>query len=311
MTTDGPLDLDLDLLVALDALLRERQVTRAAQRLGVTQSAASQKLRRLREAFDDPLLVSGRPLMVLTPRAIALRDPLARAITELRAAVRLGAPFEPTISTWRFVLLGNDLAEVAALPPLLGLLEREAPRSSLSFERADADSIARLEQGSADLAFLPDFMVHGSLRRLPLPPEPFVVLLRRDHPARRKLDLERYLELGHLLVAPRGLPGSIVDSALEALGQKRRVVARVQHFVSAPPIVAATDLAVTLPRGVHTALANYYPVVAVPAPIELPIDRASVVWHERAHDDAGVQWLRSRIAAFFQSGRRLRPPAAR
>src|SRR5262245_53520725 len=117
---------DLDLLAALDVFLRERHVTRAARRLGITQGAASQRLARLRDFFGDPVLVRGGSRLVLTPRAQAVAEPLARALAALRAAVRVGAPFDPKTSSRRFVLLGNDLAESYALPLLLDGLADDA-----------------------------------------------------------------------------------------------------------------------------------------------------------------------------------------
>lgn len=295
---DLPEDLDLDLLRALDIFLVERHVTRAAQRLGVSQGAASQKLARLRERFDDPLLVPGRPLLLLTPRAQAIAEPLSRALAELRGAVRAGAPFVPAESQRRFVLLGNDLAEVAAFPVLLATAARDAPGVTLWSERADIDFARRLEDGTADLAFVPDFLVSGSLQKRALPPEPFVVLLRKDHPSlgkRKKLTLEAYLSLGHILVAPRGMPGSLVDSALEKLGKSRRVVARLQHFTSAPALVAQSDLAVTCPASVMTIMSPWFPITAVAPPVELPIDHTSCVWHPRSQDDPGHRWLRAQL----------------
>lgn len=287
---------DLDLLLALDVMLRERHVTRAAQRLGITQGAASQKLARLRSFFDDPLLVPGRPLLVPTPRAELIAAPLSRAIAGLRDAVRAGAPFDPKSSERRFVLLGNEVVEALALPAVLEVLAREAPGVTLSVERAEADFAERLERGTADVAFVPDFLVPGSLRKRSLPPERFVVLLRKDHPiARKKLDLEAYLALGHVLVAPRGLPGSIVDSALEKLGRRRRVVARVQHFLSAPCIVAQSDLVVTCPEMPLFGMAAWLPIASRDLPLDLPADRASLVWHERSDADAGHVWLRRRF----------------
>lgn len=287
---------DLDLLVALDVLLRERHVTRAARRLGVTQGAASQRLARLRDYFRDPLLVPGRPLLVPTARALAVAEPLSRALADLRAAVRRGAAFEPASSDRRFVMLGNDIAEARALPPLLAILENEAPHVSLSVERVDADFVERLEKGTADLAFVPDFMIPPTLKRRVLAAEPFVVLLRKDHPAsKRRFDLDAYLALSHALVAPRGLPGSIVDSALEKLGKTRRVVARIQHFSVAPLLAADTDLAVTLPRSSVSPAVQWLPIVIRDLPLDLALDRASIVWHERAHADDGHVWLRAKL----------------
>jgi DNA-binding transcriptional LysR family regulator len=147
-------------------------------------------------------------------------------------------------------------------------------------------------------------MISDALRRRALDPERFVVLLRKDHPAaKKKLDLARYLALGHVLVAPGGLPGGIVDAALAKLGHERRVVARVQHFLSAPIVVASSDLAVTCPESVYLAAARWFPIVALPAPLQLPIDRASIVWHEHAHEDPGLVWLRGRLDAFLKERR--------
>lgn len=296
---------DLGLLLALDVFLVERHVTRAAARLGVSQGAASQKLARLRELFDDPLLVPARPLLLPTPRAAALAEPLSRALAELRAAVRAGAPFSPAESQRHFVLLGNDLAEVAALPELLAALADEAPGVTIASERADVDFARRLEDGTADLAFMPDFLISGSLRKRALPAEPFVVLLRKGHPAlrrRRPLSLEAYLALGHVLVAPRGMPGSIVDSALEKLGKRRRVVARLQHFTSAPPLIASSDLVVTCPASVMAAMSGWFAIEAVTPPLQLPIDHTSIVWHPRSHDDPGHIWLRGKLDALVRGG---------
>ncbi|WP_437736829.1 LysR family transcriptional regulator [Sorangium sp. So ce1335] len=286
---------DLNLLLALDVLLRERHVTRAAKRLGITQSAASQRLGRLREFFGDALLAPGRPTLALTPRAQALADPLAQALASLRAAVQAGAPFDPPTSERRFVLLGNDLLEAAALPRLLPIFAREAPRVAVQVDRADADFVRRLERGTADLAFVPEFLAPPSLRQLRLPDERFITLMREGHPAAsRRLTLARYLELGHVLIAPHGMPGSLVDRALEAIGRRRRVVAQVQHFVTVPFLLAASDLVVTCPATV-AVLAAPFGLRAVRPPVELGLDRASAVWHERVHDDPGHRWLRARL----------------
>jgi DNA-binding transcriptional LysR family regulator len=303
----------LDLLADLEVFLAERHVTRAAARLGITQSAASQRLAKLRAHFADPLLVPGRRGLVLTPRAEALAVPLARALAELRAALRAGEPFVPAQSARRFVLLGNDLFEAIGMPVLLRLLQAEAPGMSVQVERAGPDFVQRLEDGTADVAFVPDFVVPASLRRRSLPDQPFVVLVRERHPAARgRLDLRRYLSLAHLVIAPRGLPGSVVDDALEKLGEQRRVAARIQHFAAAPFLVVQTDLALTCPASLATLASGHFALRALAPPLELPLDRASMVWHERAHLDPGHGWLRARIAERFarlRTARRGETPA--
>ncbi|HEU4534262.1 MAG TPA: LysR family transcriptional regulator [Polyangiaceae bacterium] len=287
---------DINLLVALEVLLRERHVTRAARRLGLTQSAMSQRLARLRAFFGDPLLVPGRGALALTPRADAMAEPLARALGDLRAAVQAGAPFDPSAADRTFLLLGNDLLEAIGLPGLAAAVRREAPGVRLTVERLDADFAARLAGGTADLAFAPDFMIPSSLRRRPLSLAPFVVLARRGHPAARgPLTLERYLAYDHLLVAPRGAPGGVVDAALEALGRRRRVSVRVQHFVTAPLLLPDTDLLLTCPEGAADFACSLLPLRRLAPPLELPPDRTSMVWHERVQHDSGHAWLRAHL----------------
>ena len=148
--------------------------------------------------------------------------------------------------------------------------------------------------GTADLAYLPAFMVAASLRRLPLPPAPFVVLARRGH-RHRRLTLARYLELGHVLIAPRGAPGGIVDALLERMGRSRRVVARVQHFLAAAFVVASSELVVTVPQTLFAATAPDLPLDVLTPPLALAADQTSVVWHDRVHADPGHRWLRTHL----------------
>jgi DNA-binding transcriptional LysR family regulator len=302
---------DVNLLLALEVLLRERHVTRAARRLGLTQSALSQRLGRLRAFFGDPLLVPGGGGLVLTPRADAMAGPLARALGDLRAAVLAGAPFDPASAERTFVFLGNDLVEATGLPPLVPVVSREAPSVRLVVERIGPDFAARLAAGTADFAFAPDFMVPSSLRRRALPPAPFVVLARRGHPAARgPLTLDRYLASDHVLVAPRGAPGGVVDAALEGLGRRRRVAVRVQHFVTAPLLLPGTDLLLTCPRDAADFARTLLPLRALAPPLELPVDRSSIVWHERAHHDPGHAWVRALVDRLLRAAPAAAPPRA-
>ncbi|HSC88122.1 MAG TPA: LysR family transcriptional regulator [Polyangiaceae bacterium] len=288
--------LPLDLLSDLEIFLAERHVTRAAKRLGITQSAASQRLAKLRAHFDDPLLVPASDGLVLTERARSLAVPLSRALDGVRRAVGDGEPFVPAESRRRFVLLGGDVLEALGVPGLSKAFEA-APHVTLSAERVDERFVSRLENGTADAAFVPDFLVPPTLRRLALPPQPFVVLARADHPKLgKRLTLERYLEVDHLLIAPRGMPGSIVDQALAKRHLVRRVAATIQHFSSAPFIVAATDYVVTCPKNVAVAMAEYFPVRHYPVPLPLDADKTSMVWHERVHADPSHVWLRGLVA---------------
>jgi DNA-binding transcriptional LysR family regulator len=287
----------LDLLSDLEIFLHERHVTRSAKRLGITQAAASQRLAKLRAHFGDPLLVTGRDGLVLTSRAQSLQAPLGAALSSLRRAVQQRERFDPAESRRRFVLLGGDLVEAYGVPKLLRAISAEAPHVTLAAERADAQFARRLEDGTADVAFLPNFMIPPSLRRLALPREPFVVLLRRGHPkARRALRLDDYLALDHLLIAPHGLPGSLVDQALAQRGHTRRVAVVIQHFVSAPFIVAESDLALTCPATLAEVARAHLDVRVMPVPLDLALDETSMVWHDRVQDDPSHAWLRQIVA---------------
>jgi DNA-binding transcriptional LysR family regulator len=300
---------DLELLFALDVFLRERHITRAARHLGVTQGAASQKLARLRDYFGDPLLVPGRPLLHLTPRALAIAEPLEVALQGLRAAVRAAERFDPRTSERRFVLLGGDLLDVSGGPVLLNAIHSIGSKITLALERVTIDFQERLAKGTADAAFVTGSLVSGALRQRVLPPDPFVVVVRNDHPAlqatgkQRRLDLKTYLSMQHLLVAPLGFPGGVVDDALARLGKARHVAASVQHFISAPFLIAGSDLVVTCPRSVYRSTCQWLPIAALepPAELELAPDVVCLVWHERSHRDPGFVWVRSVIDAHFRA----------
>jgi DNA-binding transcriptional LysR family regulator len=314
MTLVNGLPTDLNLLVALEVLLAERHVTRAARRLAITQSAASQRLRRLRAHFDDPLLVDARPLMALTPRAAALAGPLRSALAALGAALATGAPFDPRTSRRRFTLIGNDLVEMLALPLLLAHLRPEAPHVSLEMAAPGPSMAERLGAGGADVAFVTSVQAQPSLRQRKILDDPFVVLMRASHPlASRPLTLRRYTEASHVLITPQGAPGSLVDDALASLGHRRHVVQTVRHFASVPFLVAANDVIVTCPRSLARAAQAPWPLIVREAPLELPSTTICAIWHERVHHDPGHTWLRGLMDRVFakwvgdEEPRRRRP----
>ncbi len=284
---------DLNLLRDLDVLLTERHVTRAAKKLGISQSAASARLRRLREAFGDPLLVDARPLMLLTERGQALAGPVREALVALSESVARLVEFDPTTSFRKFVLVGADLFEAAAVPVLLNAFAQQAPHMTLEVERPTPDLPVRLGAGKADLAFVPRFQTSASLRSMRLFEDSFVVLMREGHPAAHgPLTMKTFLAFPHVLVAPTGAPGSFVDDALAKLGKTRRVVAVVRHFMTAPVIVARSDALLTCPVSVARAYAGLLPLVEARPPIDIPSYELAAVWHDRVHHDPAHMFLR-------------------
>jgi len=282
-------------LVALDMVLSTRSVTRAAERLGVSQSALSHRLRRLREVFGDPLLVGSRQGLTPTPRAEAMAEPLRRALADLRIATQIGEPFDPATSTRTFVVATSDYGEIVALPAALHILQREAPGIVVHAEAIGPDVPARLGSGAVDLAVTVAADLPPSLRQKRIARERYRVALRAGHPAlrgRRKLTLASYCGLDHLLVSPRGLPGSAVDEALGACGLTRRVALRVPHFVAAPFIVAGSDLVTTLGEPLLCAASRYVDLAIVPPPLPLPTTDIVMVWHERTQHSPPHRLLR-------------------
>lgn len=286
-------DLDLNLLLALDALLLERSVTRAAARVGLTQSAMSHKLRRLREVFDDDLLVGGRQGMVPTERALALAGPVRRGLLELHAAIRITAPFDPPTAERGFTILTSDYADFVILPRVLEHLGRHAPGIGIRIRPPTGAVGQALEDGSADLVMGPA-MEGSGLKQRTVFQETFVVIVRPDHPALDDdgaLPLPRYVEQGHVLVSADDGPG-IVDRALAEHGLRRRVVLRTPYFVGVPFMVARSELVATLPRALAEEAATVVPLRLLPPPLPLPSFRVTMTWHERAHRDPAHEWLR-------------------
>jgi DNA-binding transcriptional LysR family regulator len=299
--------IDVNLLVGLDTLLRERSVTAAARRLGLSQSAMSHQLRRLRELFDDPLLVGGRGGMVTTPLAETLEGPIRRALLDLGRAIRGELSFDPATAERTFTVATKDSVELLGLPPLLELLSREAPGIRVHGRPIGPSTFNALQEGDVDLVIGPDV---EAARGLPFPGLRCRVLvrgghacvMRKGHPvlakARREggLTLERYLALRHVHVhVPGANEGSIVDDALAARGLAREVVARVGYSVSGLFAVAASDLVVTLPLGVVEPLAAMLSLELLEPPLPLPDNLLVMTWHERFEEDPANKWLRGAV----------------
>jgi DNA-binding transcriptional LysR family regulator len=293
---------DLNLLITFDVLVREQSVTRAAVKLGVTQSAVSHALRRLRELLDDQLMVRGGAGMVLTPRAEALVVPLRSGLLALGRALVRPTVFEPRTARRTFTITGPDLFDMLAMPRLLPRLRRDAPLVDLSVVPGGTRRLAeRLESGELDVALVP--RLEGAqpepeaapLTRRTLFSDTLACYLRRDHAAlksKRRLDVTRYAALSHALVSPSGEGPGVVDVALQALGLSRRIVLRMPHFATAWAVVAHSDLVLTAPNGLALAMPADLPVVSRPVPLSIPRHHIDLVWHERYTDDPGHRWLR-------------------
>jgi len=299
--------IDLNLLRVIQAVDQERSVTRAAQRLGLSQPAVSNAVARLRRALGDPLFVRSTHGMEATPRARRVLDAMDAAMGLIRQGLRdSSAAFDPGRSTEEFNLLISDLGELIYLPRLMAHLHVHAPGVRVRVRQlAHGDYAEALEAGLADLAvgYLP--YPRSSLRHRRLFMDHFICLLRAAHPVLdAPLTLERYLSLSHIAVSRRGSREGLVTTALAALGGERRVALVIPHFAAAATIVAGSDLSVTVPSDLEVACADAG-VVGVPLPFEVPRIELALYWHERLQKDAANQWLRDTFVTLF-----AQPPSA-
>jgi DNA-binding transcriptional LysR family regulator len=296
--------IDLNLLVALDALARERSVTKAAERAGVSQSAMSHTLRRLRELFDDPLLVRGRGGMVLTPRAEALAVPLRSGLVSLARTLAEPQPFEPEHASRTFRIVSPDLFDALVLPTLLRRLSRQAPSIDVAVVPTPKRLADSLETGDVDLAIHPVLLdphpfelgtqVDPELQSRTLFRDSFRCFVRHDHPAlaaRRRVTLKAYTRLDHILVSPGGHGPGVVDRLLRVAGLERRVAVRVPHFATALEVVAQRDLVLTAPSSLSQC-STASALVSRPVPLDIPEHAITMIWHPRFTEDPPHRWLR-------------------
>jgi len=289
-TNDGP---SLDLLRCFALLHDERHVTRAARRAGLSQPAMSRALDRLRDMFGDALFVRTPRGMLPTARADEL-VPRVRSVLQATDALLRPASFDPATLVRTFVIGTTDFPDAELMPRLVAVLAREAPGVTLQSRPFDATTVGdALASGRLDVILSIREAIPAEARMTKLYDERFLCAVRRDHPGvGKRLTLERYCALPHLLIAPSGNPGSRVDSLLAARGLSRRVVVRVHTFLSAPAIVASSDLVLTAPARVLEPLARPFRLRLLPPPLEVPPISLHVAWHPRVDDDPAHAWFR-------------------
>lgn len=295
-------DLDLNLLVVFQALWQERSVSAAAERIDMTQSAASNALRRLRKHFDDPLFLRSSAGMAPTPLAMQLAEPVSYALSTLAAGLSVKMSFDPATSRRQFTIGMTDIGEIVFLPVLLAHLKRVAPGVSVQTVSPPAAQMrAGMESGAIDLAvgFLPALRAGFYQQRLFT--QKYVCLLGRSWTlAGSRLTREQFLTARHALVDADGTGHAIIEQMLGATGVHRAIHLRVPHFVAIPFVVEVTDLIVTAPEKLGAALARRLAVRVVPHPIKLPEFQVNQFWHRRFRHDAANSWIRGVFAQLFR-----------
>jgi DNA-binding transcriptional LysR family regulator len=293
-------DIDLNLLRVFDAVLHEKGVTPAAARLGLTQPAVSNALARLRKVFGDVLFVRTPRGVDATPFARELAEPVRQALALLESALAHGPGFDPATSTRAFRFYMSDLGQIEFLPPLVERVQGSAPKVRLEAVALDVEDISgALAAGALDLAigFLP--ALGPPVRRQALFRDPYVCLMRADHPAIGKtLTRKKFLEASHALVSYRG-GHRVIEEALERAGLARRIALRVPHFTVVPMVLERSDLILILPLRVARVYEKRGNFKSLPPPVPIPPADVAVHWHERFEADPGNRWLRDLVVELY------------
>ncbi|WP_109126015.1 LysR family transcriptional regulator [Dyella sp. C11] len=293
--------IDLNLLKALDALLDERNVTRAAQRLSLTQPAVSGMLTRLRETFGDPLFVRTQRGIAPTLRALELAGPIKQILGDVETLLQPAA-FDPAKADMALNVAATDYALQVVVTPFLAELRRLAPGIRVAVVPVQDPRLhVQLERGDIHLALVTPESTPPDLHARRLFDERYVCVMRHNHPdaGARRLSMKRFCALDHALVSYTG--GSfrgVTDDALAALGHARRVTLSVTSFLVLPRILAHSDLVAVVPerlvRGTK-GLAVFDP------PLDIPGFTKTAAWHERTHRDRGHRWVRELLFKVCQT----------
>jgi DNA-binding transcriptional LysR family regulator len=298
-------ELDLNLLVVFNHLLVERNVSRVAERLGISQPAVSNSLAKLRRQFGDELFLRTPKGMEPTPFADQLAESVSYALGMIHSGVNQRTSFDPASATQAFTIGMTDIGEIYFLPTLLERLRREAPGVTLSTVRNTAINLRdELEAGKVDLAIglLPQLKAGFFQRRLFT--QPYVCLMRQGHRlARRKMSLAEFSAAEHLVVISAGTGHGKVDDVLQRSGIQRHVRLTVPHYVGVGHILQGSDLIATVPERLADRLTEPFGLAKTPHPAKLPDVAINVFWHAKFHRAPANRWLRGVVFELFAGGK--------
>ncbi|QPF71534.1 LysR family transcriptional regulator [Roseateles sp. DAIF2] len=293
--------LDLNLLLSLEALLQERNVTRAAARLHLSQPALSAQLNRLRDLLGDPLLIPAHRGMTPTAKALQLLEPLRQSLDQLRGLLASHRDFDPAHARLDCRIACTDYLQAVAVLPLIRQLSERAPGIRIALRHLDPQALGgQLERGELDLALMtPPTPLPARQYAAPLFNERYLLIGRRNHPRLRPgLSLADYLALEHVVVSlGRDDFVTAVDRQLAAGGLARRVAVSAASFLLVPEIVAATDGVALVPERLVRDRAEQLQLLEPPLPV--PGFAVGMLWHEHAHGHPGQAWIRGALAGLF------------
>lgn len=300
--------IDLNLLVYLDKLLEEGNVTRAAENLGISQPAMSNGLKRLREMFNDPLLVRTSEGMTPTARAESLRPVLREVLASVERAVQPQTDIKPDTMNMVFRISVSDYTESTLLPPLLQRLRSMAPGVTIDVLTPSDVSFRDVEQGKVDLVINRFDEMPLSFHQTTLWTDDFVCMLHAENPLRDHFDLDAYLDADHIWVSKTGMGVGVgidpnasqrlgwVDEALRKLGKQRRIRVFTRHYQAAMLLAELQDLVVTLPSKAASLQRNNPNILILPPPFEIPPMELKMAWSPLLQHHNAHQWMRRTVA---------------
>ena len=298
-------NIDLNLLVYLDVLLREKNVTRSAIKLGITQPAMSNVLKRLRNLLDDPLLVKTSEGMTATERALALQPLVRAAVEAAERVVEDHSDFDPKTDNRIFRIMASDYAESTLIPAALKVLREKAPNITLDVLTPSDVSFSDIEQGRVDMAINRFDELPGSFHQKTLWQDSFSCIVNKNHPIlQSQFGLDNYLQAQHIWVSKTGYgigvgidPSDIqrlgwVDLALDRIGKKRNIRLFTRHYRVATYIAQQQDLIATLPSRIAQLQTDNPNVTVLKPPFDIPLLEMKMAWSPLLHNNSGHRWIR-------------------
>ncbi|MDR9752508.1 LysR family transcriptional regulator [Pseudomonas sp. SZMC_28357] len=294
---------DLNLLYIFEALWRDHSASIAAQNLGLTQSAVSNSLKRLRQTYSDRLFTLVGRRMEPTPFCTQIAPRLLQSLMLIRAAESQMVEFDPGLCRKSFTVRMLDVGEVVCLPPILKELARVAPMARMNTVGGGMEeTLNGLATGRIDLAmgYMPTLQT--DIHRLPVFSQHYVCVMRREHPmANTTMTLDDFITRDHLLVEAGGTGHQALERALIDAGGADCIRIRLPHHLSSPHVLLETDVVWTLPCALANTLARYFPLVIQPLPLRIPSFEIDLYWHDRFHRDPQNKWLREMMSAVLKS----------
>lgn len=294
---------DLNLFIVFAAIYEEGSVTRASQKLNLTQPAISHALGRLRQLFDDPLFERQGHAMVSTPLARSIIEPVRHSLRGFEVTLSKLDRFDPATSQKQFNLALRDVLESNVLPPLMKRVTEMAPQVNIAAVQAGRRELeSELAAGTLDVAIDVLLPLSSDILHTRIETDATVVVAHKDHPVvRGSIDLETYLQQDHILATSRRKGPGLEDFELSRLGLQRRVRLRCQHYFAACRVVSQTHLLLTM-RERYAQVANeQFGNQILPFPLELPSFDAHLYWHANVDSDPANLWLREQIIQSLQS----------